>query len=173
MAVWYMLTLVGADKPGIVANITDALYKTDCNLGEASMNCLGDNFTIMVMVSSDKKSVDIEQAIQPICEKMSLRYHLDSIDGKLHNHHDADTIVTVSGADHAGIVAKVTTALFEAGLNIIDLSSEVAGTEEKPIYIMQIEGQAKKGLEPITEAIDAFKNENIDVRVKSIETLIG
>ncbi len=142
-----MLTLVGDDKPGIVANITDALFKADCNLGEASMNCLGDNFTIMVMVSTKKLDSEIERVIQPVCEAMSLRYHLDKIDGKLHNHHQADTIITVSGADHAGIVAKVTTALFNAGLNIIDLRSEVAGTIDKPIYIMQIEGMAQKGVD--------------------------
>jgi peptide deformylase len=34
---WFMLTLVGKDRPGIVAQITRALYEGDCNLGEASM----------------------------------------------------------------------------------------------------------------------------------------
>lgn len=173
MAVWHMLTLVGADKPGIVAKITKALYEVDCNLGEASMNCLGNSFTIMVMVNSDKSASEIEQAIKPICASLELHYHLDAIEGKLHNHRNPDTIVTVSGADHAGIVAKVTSALFESGLNIIDLNSEVAGTEAKPIYIMQIEGQALNGIEPIEAAIASFKDQNIDVRVESIDTMIG
>ena len=34
---WYMLTLVGRDRPGIVAKVTAALFDGGCNLGEASM----------------------------------------------------------------------------------------------------------------------------------------
>jgi len=34
---WHMLTVVGADRPGIVAKLTEALFRGGCNLGEASM----------------------------------------------------------------------------------------------------------------------------------------
>ena len=34
---WLMLTVVGTDRAGIVARLTDALYRGGCNLGEASM----------------------------------------------------------------------------------------------------------------------------------------
>jgi len=47
---WYMLTLVGRDRPGIVARVTRALYAGGCHLGETSMMRLGGNFTIMMMV---------------------------------------------------------------------------------------------------------------------------
>ncbi|MEW8430322.1 MAG: amino acid-binding protein, partial [gamma proteobacterium symbiont of Ctena orbiculata] len=41
---WQMLTLVGEDQPGIVARVTDALYRGGCTLGETSMIRLGGNF---------------------------------------------------------------------------------------------------------------------------------
>ena len=47
---WYMLTLVGEDRPGIVAKITATLFQAGCNLGEATMARLGGNFTVMLMV---------------------------------------------------------------------------------------------------------------------------
>ena len=50
---WYMLTLVGKDRSGIVAHISAALFDGGCNLGEASMIRLGGNFTIMMMVEFD------------------------------------------------------------------------------------------------------------------------
>ena len=49
---WYMLTLIGEDKPGIVAAVTQSLYELGLNLGETSMLRLGGNFTIMMMVST-------------------------------------------------------------------------------------------------------------------------
>ena len=52
MKKWFMLILVGKDQPGIVAQITRALYEGECNLGEASMVRLGGNFTVMLMVQS-------------------------------------------------------------------------------------------------------------------------
>ena len=50
MSNWYMLTVVGRDRPGIVSQVTLALYKGGGNLGEASMVRLGGNFSIMLMV---------------------------------------------------------------------------------------------------------------------------
>ncbi|NIQ01387.1 MAG: amino acid-binding protein, partial [Nitrospinaceae bacterium] len=47
-----MLTLVGKDRPGIVARISEALFQGGCYLGEASMARLGGNFSIMLMVRS-------------------------------------------------------------------------------------------------------------------------
>ena len=46
MKKWFMLILVGKDQPGIVAQITRALYEGEYNLGEASMVRLGGNFTV-------------------------------------------------------------------------------------------------------------------------------
>jgi len=50
---WYMLTVVGEDRPGIVAKLTHALFEGGCDLGEASMMRLGGSFTIMLMVKTD------------------------------------------------------------------------------------------------------------------------
>nr|WP_243448334.1 ACT domain-containing protein [Candidatus Thiosymbion oneisti] len=46
-AAWNMLTLVGVDRPGIVARVTHAVFEAGGNLGEASMLRLGGNFTIL------------------------------------------------------------------------------------------------------------------------------
>jgi len=170
---WYMLTLVGIDKPGIVANITQTLFDANCNLGEASMNRLGGNFTIMVMVSSECDKQAMEEKLKSRCEELSLRFHIDEIEGKLHNHHIPDVSITVSCSDHAGLVAQVTNTLYDAGLDILDLNSDVAGTTSKPIYIFQIDGQAKNGIDALKKAIDPFKDQGIDISLSEIETLVG
>ena len=60
---WFMLTLVGKDRAGIVAKISSALYQENCNLGEASMTRLGGNFTIMLMVQYDRLAQDLDTSV--------------------------------------------------------------------------------------------------------------
>jgi len=170
---WYMLTIIGEDEPGIVAKITQALFEANCHLGEASMIRLGCNFTIMLMLSTDSDRQSLENVLYPACDSMNLRFHLDEIEGKLHEHHIPDVHITVSGADRSGIVSQVTGALFNAGLDILDLASDVAGTKEKPIYIMQIEGIANQGIEKLHNAMTPLHSNGIDVQISSIDTLVG
>ena len=82
--------------------------------------------------------------------------------------------ISVYGADRAGIVSKVTTVLAEAGLNILDLESDVAGDDEKPIYIMHIEGEATESVKALESASQIVKEENgIEAELVEIDTLIG
>ncbi|OQX30450.1 MAG: amino acid-binding protein [Candidatus Sedimenticola endophacoides] len=168
MSNWKMLTLVGEDRPGIVAGVTDALFRGGWNLGEASMIRLGGNFSVMMMV---RGTGDVTEALRPAAQSMGLHMHVDEISGDLHQHMVPNIQVRVSGADRAGIVAQVTGALAEAGFNILELESDVAGSRERPVYIMNIQGVTETTLERVEQALDALGD--VDVSVSSIETLIG
>ncbi len=173
MSKWYMLTVVGQDRPGIVARVTSALYQGGCNLGEASMLRLGGNFTIMLMVQYDGSGDALLAVLQPVGEELGLHCHVDEIEGGLHRRLDPDVRVTVFGADRAGIVARVTTALADAGMNILDLESDVAGSEDKPIYVMHMEGRAGKGVKALESALAPVAKEGVEVRVSPIDTMMG
>lgn len=170
---WYMLTLVGEDRPGIVAKVTATLFEGGCNLGEASMMRLGDSFTIMLMVNTDATAGQLQALLRPVVESLGLHQHLDAIAGRLHQHVVPDVRITVAGADRAGIVAQVTGALAEAGLNILDLESDVAGTAAAPLYIMHIEGVAGEGLEALEAAVAVIAEGGIDITLAPVDTLIG
>lgn len=173
MPKWYMMTLVGKDRPGIVAHVTAALFDGGCNLGEASMMRLGGNFTIMLMVQFDGRSKALHDMVETIAESMGLHLHIDAIEAKLHEHLIPNVRITVYGADRAGIVAKVTGALAEVGLHILDLESDVAGSDEKPIYIMHIEGFASEGIPAVQSVLDIVSKEGIDAKLQPIDTMMG
>lgn len=170
---WYMLTLIGKDRPGIVAHVTSALYEGGCNLGEASMMRLGGNFSMMMMVQFSGNLHALHEVIDGEAQSLDLHLHIDRIEGRLHDHRQPDVRITVYGADRAGIVAKVTGVLAEAGLHILDLDSDVAGTDDKPIYIMNIEGHAAEGVPGLRSALEIVKQEGVDASLEEIETLIG
>ncbi len=173
MSEWKMLTLVGQDKPGIVAKITTALFDAGAKLGEASMMRLGGNFTIMLMVKSEQSIEQLNQSIEAVVKEMQLTSSFQSIEASLHQHEIPDTRITVYGADRPGIVAKATTHLLDAGFNILDLESDVAGSEAEPIYIMHIEGVAADGSEALQQAIEQIKKNGVNVDVTAIDVMIG
>ena len=166
---WSVLTLVGEDQSGIVAAVTDRLFKQGCNLGQASMMRLGSNFAIMLRVSH-KADADLQQMLSTICEEMNLHLHIDEdVSTKLKSV-DPDVQVTVYGADRSGIVAQVTSTLAAAGLNIIDLETGIGGSAAKPIYIMTMEGTAQNGIEALQTALESLEP-NIEVNLDEINTL--
>jgi glycine cleavage system transcriptional repressor len=170
---WYMLTLVGKDRPGIVAHVTAALYEGGANLGETSMMRLGGNFTIMMMVQFSGTTHALKDLVGGVAESLGLQLHIDHIEARLHDHRIPDVRITVYGADRAGIVAKVTGVLAEAGLDILELDSDVAGTDAEPIYIMNIEGHAAEGVPALESALNIVRAEGIDASLQPIDTLVG
>lgn len=173
MSNWYMLTLIGKDRPGIVAGLTTALFEAGCNLGETSMIRLGENFTVMMMVNSPRSEAQLQALLEPVVAELRLVLHIDAIEAGLHHRPVPDVCILVHGADRAGIVSQVTTRAAEAGLNIVDLESDVAGTDEKPIYVLQIEGVASEGIERIEAALAPLQAEGVKVDVRPVDTLIG
>lgn len=173
MAQWFMITVVGEDRSGIVSHLTQALFQGGANLGEASMLRLGGNFTIMLMTQFEGSAEALEQLVGPVVENLGLRCHVDPIQGRLHQHASADVRVTVYGADRAGIVARITGALTEAGLGILELESDVIGSATKPVYVMVIEGRATQGIQALQTALDAAVDSDVDAQIEALDTMLG
>jgi glycine cleavage system transcriptional repressor len=173
MANWYMLTLIGKDQPGIVAKVTSAVFRAGCNLGETSMIRLGDNFTVMMLVQGGDGDERLRESLEPVLNELSLVLHIDPVQAGMHQRPVPDVCILVHGADRAGIVSQVTSYAADAGLNILDLESDVGGSEEEPIYILQIEGVAAKGVDAIRDALTPLQADGVKVEVRSIETMIA
>jgi glycine cleavage system transcriptional repressor len=170
---WYMLTLVGKDRPGLVAHVTHALYEGGCHLGETSMMRMGTSFTIMMMVQHDGNINSLQKMLATEADSLGLHLHVDHIEGGLHQHYQPDVCISIYGADRPGIVAHATGALTEAGLDILDLTSDVGGTEDAPIYVLHIEGRANEGITALQSALDIVKQEGVETQLTPIDTLVG
>ncbi|AOU98973.1 amino acid-binding protein [Acidihalobacter yilgarnensis] len=170
---WLMLTVVGEDRPGIVARLSRELVQAGAHLGEASMLRLGGSFTMMLMVRGDFAIDALREDLASVGESLALHIHIDPMTGDLHQHRVPEVRVHVHGADRVGIVAEVTEVLAGIGFDIFTLDSDVAGLHAAPIYVMQIEGVAADGVEAVEAALAPLRVQGIDVRVEGIETLVG
>lgn len=174
---WSILTLIGADKPGIVAAVTGSLFSAGCSLAQASMMRLGANFAIMLRVSH-QPSDNLRGILHKVCHAESLHLHIDedSSNERFVHSIEPNIQVTLYGADRSGLVAQLTEALAREGLNIIDLQTELGGTAEQPIYILTLEGylegSSEQGIEQLQQALQNFDTD-VQINIDDINTLRG
>ena len=168
-----ILTVIGEDRPGIVAAVTQALYNAGCSIGDAAMMRLGGYFAIMQVLTYPYDLGAVETALDPAVKSLNLRIHLDPVSSVGDGGEVPDTRVTVFGADRPGIVAAVTGALAAIGFNIVDLESELSGSTERPLYIMVIQGRAPGGVAAVREVLEPLRErENIEIGVHPIDTTV-
>jgi len=126
-----------------------------------------------MLVETQLNKHQLTELMQPVAKQLGLRLHIDSVENPDHHRIEPDVLINVYGADRVGIVAQVTERLAQAGLNILDLSSEVGGTSEQPFYIMSITGQANQGIETLEQALAELRQTGIETHLQTFELMIG
>ena len=155
---WYLLSLVGKDRPGIVAQLSAGLCKNGCNLGDSSMARLGNNFTMMLAVQFDGSQEALGNIVAPLAGTMDLNQHLMKIEQGTH-HIEPDVRINLFSEDRKGIVEDVTSLLAQAGLNILTLESNRDDNPESSTYYVHIEGTVSDGITPLYEVLDRLTDE--------------
>jgi glycine cleavage system transcriptional repressor len=150
----FVVFAVGADRPGIVAAVTGALFERGTNLADCSMTILAGQFAMVLLVESadDVEAVDVEEALAA----PAAAFDLVVVVRPVHPGHRTSTarphVVSVYGADRPGIVHHVASAVAELGANITDLATRVvAGEGGTPVYAMLLEVSLPDGV-PLAEA---------------------
>jgi glycine cleavage system transcriptional repressor len=164
------VTVVGDDRPGIVAGVTKALYESGCNLEDVSSTILQGHFAMMLIVSSPEADAgELEGRLQDVAAELGLVVTARPV-GETGTHPDPAThMVSVYGADHPGIVYRVAVVLAERGINITDLTSRLIGDEESPVYALMLEVAAPSGTD-VGEALDGLAAElSVELSVHPLE----
>jgi len=129
------ITVLGHDRPGIIAQTAALLADARMNLEDSTMTLLRGHFAMTLICTGDATVAEIEQALQPLLDgTLSVRVvELPS---------EADVppvsesvLVTVHGADRLGIVARLAQVVAEAGGNITDLTTRLSGE----LYVLAAE----------------------------------
>jgi len=171
----YALTAIGRDRPGIVASVTKALFEHDCNIEDSSMTILEDEFAIILIMTmpEDKDASSLENALRAVEKSVGLTIHLKEIPKRTKAEAErSNYIITLHGADRAGIVYRCAEALENHGVNITDLETTVTGPGNN-VYIMIMEVWAPAGADiPGLEKVLAALGEElgVTVRIKPIES---
>jgi glycine cleavage system transcriptional repressor len=172
----FAVTVISKDRPGIVADITEVLFRLGCNIEDSSCTMLGGDFAIILVVSHDKpfSKSRLSDEFRMLHEKTGLvtnvrSLHEDEIcpvkeDGEL-------CLVSVYGSDQPGIVYRVTRELADRRINITDLNTRLIGTKEEPVYVLMLEAILPAGMavEDVAPLLDNLKKElNVEISARAI-----
>ena len=129
------ITVVGHDRPGIIAQAAEVLSDCGMNLEDSSMTLLRGHFAMTLICAGEADADQIEAALQTL-ENGSLDVTVREVAEEPDLPALGSTyLVTVHGADRLGIVARLATVVAEAGGNITDLTTRLSGT----LYVLLAE----------------------------------
>lgn len=172
----FAITAIGRDRPGIVAAVTETLYRLKCNIEDSQMSILKGHFAMVLVISAPKglDEANIEAELASARDQLQLEAvvarPVAEIDA---GRPQADHVLTVYGADHPGIVAAVSGRLAELEVNIIDLNTRLAGDPGNPLYAMMMELVLPAGLseEELRESLDIVgKDAGVEVSLRPLES---
>ena len=130
------VTAIGADRPGIVAAVSEALRDQGGNVEDSAMTILGGQFAMMLLVETDVSPQELQTAIVAATGDLVVTV------SEVEEGHEAarpSHVLSVYGTDKPGIIAAVTRELADLGVNITDLSTRVLPPDEQPVYAMVLE----------------------------------
>lgn len=150
---YYAVSVVGPDRPGIVAGISEALYRLGCNIADSSCAMLAGEFAMILIVSHPKPftKTQLAEELKPVCERLGMTLsirHLQPGEELRRTPLGEICQITVYGADQPGIVYRVTSALAVRQINILDLNTKLVGSDEQPVYVMLLEATLPEGVAP-------------------------
>ncbi len=120
------VTVLGQDRPGIIADVTGALAELGGNLEDSSMTLLRGHFAMTLVVEGEAGSADVQARLEPMLHDLTVYVRPLADSGDVPDGGNP-YVLTVHGADRAGIVSSVTRAVASYGGNITDLTTRLAG----------------------------------------------
>ncbi|PKH37416.1 glycine cleavage system transcriptional repressor [Nocardioides alpinus] len=124
----HAITVLGHDRPGIIAETTDRLAGLGLNLEDSTMTLLRGHFAMTLVCEGTAGGSEIEAALAPLTADGSLTVTVREVPAE-HAPPAAGTswVLSVHGGDRPGIVSAVVAVVAGVGGNITDLTTRLAG----------------------------------------------
>lgn len=179
MKTYFILSAMGKDRPGIVADVSEVIYECGGNIEDSSMSLLRNHFALLLLFSTEREEVNqkLSSALKRLEweKKLTVFYSFISFEEaypKLEEPTDRFKITT-SGVDHAGIVFKICRLLSERKVNIIDMETRRVLSAESgtPLFEMDMDINIPRSIsgQGLREDLHRLANElRIDLVLRKI-----
>ena len=154
MKAYYILSAIGKDRPGIVAEVSEVIFECGGNIEDSSMSLLRNHFALLLLFSSEREEVNqkLPSGLKRLEWEKNLTVFYSPI--TLEEAHpkmkeEADRFkITTSGVDHAGIVFRVCRLLADCGINIVDMETHRVLSAESgtPLFEMDIDIEVQRSI---------------------------
>ncbi|HEX7740243.1 MAG TPA: ACT domain-containing protein [Marmoricola sp.] len=137
------ITVLGHDRPGIIAETTAALASLGVNIEDSTMTLLRGHFAMMLVTDTAAPEADVEAALGGLAADGSLSVDVREIPDEGVASVGTAYLLSVHGGDRPGIVSSVVTEVAAVGGNITDLSTRLSGD----LYVLLAECDLPAGVD--------------------------
>ncbi|MFO8032294.1 MAG: ACT domain-containing protein [Desulfohalobiaceae bacterium] len=135
MARDYIVSAVGSNRPGVVAEVSKQIYLAGIKIVNSSMTLLAEHFSLMIHISAEEDAVHnwLEPLLHDLQEQTEISSQILPVPeagpgtGQVSSRRYA---LRVRGQDRSGLVYKTSNFLARKGVNILDMDTRL---EEDPL----------------------------------------
>ncbi len=119
-----VMSALGKDRPGIVDQLSKAIFELDCNIADSRMTVLGGEFAILILVEGPwNKLAKLEGQIADLQADLGLTVITKRTEERRAEANLLPYAVDVVALDHPGIVHNLASFFSQRGINIEDMTS--------------------------------------------------
>jgi glycine cleavage system transcriptional repressor len=150
---WIAISVIGRDRPGIIAGVSKVLYQNRYNIEELSQTATRGQFAMILLASprEEKKDDRLSEDLRLLMGDLNLDINLRRVTAEERVPYATGKtepfIITVKGEDRPGLVYGIAEVLAERGINITNLDAQVAVLDGKVEYIQIFEVDIPLGLD--------------------------
>ncbi|WP_166349177.1 glycine cleavage system protein R [Phytoactinopolyspora limicola] len=163
------ITVIGHDRPGIIAEATGALAELGVNIEDSTMTRLRGHFAMMLVCAGDVSAAAAEKALAGLTADGTLQVTAREVaTEELATPAGRPYVLTVHGGDRPGIVSAVTSAVAADGGNITDLTTRLTG--QLYLVVAEVDVPASADEADLTSRLDEVARElGVDVTFRPQE----
>jgi glycine cleavage system transcriptional repressor len=137
------ITVLGHDRPGIIAETTAALAELGLNLEDSTMTLLRGHFAMMLITDGSADAGTVEESLAGLTADGSLSVSVREVPPEPTPPARASYLLSVHGGDRPGIVSGVVAEVARVGGNITDLTTRLVGE----LYVLTAEVELPDGVD--------------------------
>lgn len=150
----HAITVLGHDRPGIIAQATAILGSLGLNLEDSTMTLLRGRFAMMLVSEGDAETSAIQAALEPLTTNGDLSVTVRELPEEQATARETSPFVlTVHGGDRPGIVSSVVAQVAAVGGNITDLTTRLSG--ELYLLVAEVELPVDVDVDAVRAALNA------------------
>ena len=136
-----IISVLGKDRPGIIAAVARILFEQDCNIENVSQTILQNEFSgiFIVGVPPSLTGTDLHRHLDDGLTPMGLHVYekpLSPVDAEKTPVDSEPFVVTTKGPDRKGLVAAITAIMAAHRVNVTNLQAVFKGGDDPNANIM-------------------------------------
>ena len=165
----WLVTVTGADRPGIIAAIASVMAEEQVDVEDISMTCLTGSFAMILLARGGDES-RLRRRLADAAALLGMAVHFEPAPAAVPDM-EATHFISAAGPNRVGIVATLSRVLADHGANITEMSTRLLDRTRVPVYLVRIACRVEAGWDALEAALaDAATGLGVELRAEPLES---